>query len=90
MTNESKLLNLKELRKVVNSRNVNIDNWRTYAYSDLKLMFRNDDSNNWIPEFGTLDTSDKAKFAAKATEILSKFINKLEPQNEEDTPIYFD
>ena len=90
MTIDSKLKALKELRKVVNSRNVNIENWRTYAYSDLKQMFRNDDIENWIPELGILDTSDKAKFAAKATEILNKFINKLEPQHEEDTPIYFD
>lgn len=90
MNNESKLKALKELRKVVNSRNVNIEDWRTYAYSDLKKMFRNDDIENWIPEFGILDTSDKAKFAAKATEIINKFINQLEPQYEEDSPIYFD
>lgn len=90
MNNESKLKALKEMVKVVNSRNVNIDNWRTYAYSDLKTMFLNEDYNNWVPEIATLDTSDKVKFVAKATEIINKFINQLEPQYEEDTPIYFD
>lgn len=80
MTNESKLIALKEMVKVANSRNVNIESWRTYAYVDLKQMFGNDDEYNWIPEFGILETNDKSKFAKEATEIINHFINKLESE----------
>lgn len=78
MSPNDKLKALKEMVKVVNSRNVNHESWCTYTQMQLSNLFRNDDEYNMIPKLAIIDKSNKAQFAKEATEILNHFINKLE------------
>jgi len=91
MTKEIKIDILKELIDLVNRRNTNLEQFITIARVKLQpLILDGDDKYNLIPKLGTLDPKQPVELRKQAINILNQLLTQIEPNEKEDSPIYFD